>query len=328
MEDPTTKPTGLDPDTGGPGPEGDGTSHGPARFDVPRFTRALAFAASAHANQRRKGASQEPYVNHLIEVADLVARATGGDDQDLLIAALLHDVIEDTSVTPEELENAFGARVRSIVEEDSDDMSLPKEERKRRRIELAPRRSVDARIVKTADVISNIRAAADAPPAGWSAEHRLSYLDSARQLIEAGRGANAAIEALFDEEAARAEALIRADRDMGDVSASRHLKPLDEAIGQPVHLVYLPNTRRRDITESDIDQLCAAIALSFPSATIQRADAIYDGARRPILIARIRTDSTDAIVALAQRLCLTFDERFVGVEVGGRYVRVYADDTG
>jgi hypothetical protein len=57
------------------------------------------------------------------------------------------------------------------------------------------------------------------------------------------------------------------------------------------------------------------------------ADAIYDGRRRPILLARIRTDSSDAVVELAQRLCLAFNQRFVGVEVSGHYIRVYADDT-
>jgi hypothetical protein len=90
----------------------------------------------------------------------------------------------------------------------------------------------------------------------------------------------------------------------------------------------MANTGRRALTEADVDLFCDRIARSFPSATIQREEAIYEGARRPILMARIRTDSTDAIVALAQRLCLDFDQRFVGLEVGGRYVRVYADDTG
>ncbi|CAN3992451.1 hypothetical protein [Methylocystis bryophila] len=106
---------------------------------------------------------------------------------------------------------------------------------------------------------------------------------------------------------------------------ARHL---DSVIGQAVHLVYLPNTKGRAITDADVDRLCETISRNFPSATVQHAEAIFDGSRRPILLARIRTDSTDAVVALAQRLCLVFDQRFVGIEVGGRYIRVYADDTG
>ena len=290
------------------------------------LTRALVYAAEAHANQRRKGAAQEPYINHLIEVLDLVARATGGADEELLTAALLHDVVEDTPVTAEELAAAFGERVARIVTENSDDMTLPKDERRRQRIAAMPHKSVEARIVKTADVISNLRAIAASPPAGWAMDRRLGYLEGCRQLIDAGRGANAVVEGLFDETAADAERTIRADAAVDGAEAlARHL---DSVIGQAVHLVYLPNTKGRAITDADVDRLCETISRNFPSATVQYADAIFDGSRRPILLARIRTDSTDAVVALAQRLCLVFDQRFVGIEVGGRYIRVYADDTG
>ena len=292
------------------------------------LTRALVYAAEAHANQRRKGAAQEPYINHLIEVLDLVARATGGADEELLTAALLHDVVEDTPVTAEELAAAFGERVARIVTENSDDMTLPKDERRRQRIAAMPHKSVEARIVKTADVISNLRAIAASPPAGWAMDRRLGYLEGCRQLIDAGRGANAVIEALFDETAADAERTIRADAALDVDGAGAVARHLDSVIGQAVHLVYLPNTQGRAITDADVDRLCETISRNFPSATVQHADAIFDGSRRPILLARIRTDSTDAVVALAQRLCLVFDQRFVGIEVGGRYIRVYADDTG
>ncbi|MFG1350481.1 HD domain-containing protein [Xanthobacter autotrophicus] len=291
------------------------------------LTRALAFAAEAHANQRRKGAAQEPYINHLIEVLDLVARATEGDDTDLLIAATLHDVVEDTSLSAAEVAAAFGERVASIVVENSDDMSLPKDERRRHRITTMADKSQAARIVKMADVISNLRAIVVSPPAGWSADRKLGYLEGCRQLIDAGRGANATLEALFDQTAHDVECAIRdqaAFEIEGHAVAVRHL---ENAVGQQVHLIYLPNTGLRTLTETDLDAFCQILARVFPSATVQQADAIYDGRRRPILLARIRTDSTDAIVAMAQRLCITFDERFVGVEVDGRYVRIYADDT-
>ncbi|WP_424932161.1 HD domain-containing protein [Amaricoccus macauensis] len=291
------------------------------------LTRALVYAAEAHANQRRKGAAQEPYINHLLEVLELVARTTGGEDEELLIAALLHDVVEDTPITAEQLAAEFGDRVARIVTENSDDMSLPKDERRRRRIAAMPHKSLDARIVKTADVISNLRAIAVSPPAGWGTDRKLGYLDGCRHLIDAGRGANAALEAIFDQTAAEAECTIRAD---GALEPGRHAvapRNLDGVIGQPVHLIYLPNTSGREITDADIDHLCNTIARSFPSATIQTADAIFDGMRRPILLARIRTDSTDGVVALAQRLCIEFDQRFMGLEVGGRFIRIYADDT-
>src|SRR5262249_4728035 len=119
--------------------------------ELPRLTKALFFAAEAHRNQRRKGAAQEPYLNHLIEVVDLVVQATDSADMDLVIAALLHDVVEDTPTTYVDVTTSFG----EIVLENSDDMSLPKGERRR------------ARIVKMADIISNLRAIAVSPPAGW-----------------------------------------------------------------------------------------------------------------------------------------------------------------
>ena len=114
---------------------------------ITRLTGALAFAAQAHANQRRKGAAQEPYINHLIEVLDLVAQATGGEDTDLLIAALLHDACEDTAISRGELAERFGDRVAQIVHENSDDMSLPKDERRRKRIAGMSSKSPAARIV-------------------------------------------------------------------------------------------------------------------------------------------------------------------------------------
>ncbi len=300
----------------------------PTSTGVPELTRALTFAAEAHANQRRKGAAQEPYLNHLVEVMDLVARATDGNDIELLIAALLHDVVEDTAVTREQLSQTFGERVARIVEENSDDMSLPKDERRRQRIAGMVKKSADARMVKTADVISNLRAMATSPPAGWTADRKLGYLEGCRQLIDAGRGANPNLETVFDETAAETEEAIR-DEAEGEVEGRLSaVRQLEEGIGQPVHVVVVPNTRNRELGEADVDKLCGIIVRTFPSAVVQEAHGVYDGFRRPILTAHIRSDSSAAIVALAQKLCLAFDERFIGIDVGGRYIRIYADDTG
>ena len=294
--------------------------------DVRRLTKALVFAAEAHRNHRRKGASQEPYINHLIEVLDLVA-SVEGDDIDVLIAALLHDVLEDTPTSYETVVAAFGERVARIVQENSDDMALPKAERQRARLLGISKKSREARLVKFADIISNLRAIAAAPPAGWSNDRRLGYLNSCRNLVDAGRGSSAEIERIFDDTARTVEQDIRRE-DIGDTDGSASARrELEAAIGQSVHLVYVPNTRCRPLADADIDLLCQTIARTFPSATVQLAEGIYESRRRTMLIGRIRTDSTDAVVALAQRLCIAFDEPFVGIEVDGRYIRIYGDDT-
>jgi uncharacterized protein (UPF0147 family) len=295
--------------------------------DLRRLTKALLFAAEAHRNQRRKGAAQEPYLNHLVEVLDLLVQATDGTDTDTLIAAILHDVVEDTAASYEDVAKNFGERVAEIVRENSDDMTLPKAERRRARIAGMPLKSREARLVKMADVISNLRAIAVSPPAGWPADRKFDYLEGCRQLIDAGRGTDAAIERTFDQTADDVERTIRDEAPFsidGREVAARHL---ENAIGQAVHLIYLPNTENRTLGEREVDRLCEMIGRSFPSATVQSAEAVYEGKRRSILMARIRTDSTDAVVDLAQRLCIAFQQRFVGIEVGGRYIRIYGDDT-
>ena len=104
-------------------------------------------------------------------------------------------------------------------------------------------------------------------------------------------------------------------------------RDLDNQIGQAVHLIYLLNTEGRALEAADVDRLCEFIGQRFPAATVQPAEAVYERGRRSILMTRIRTDSTDAVVELAQRLCVEFRQSFVGVEVDGRYIRIYADDT-
>src|SRR6476646_1659873 len=294
--------------------------------ELRRLTRALAFAAEAHRHHRRKGASQEPYINHLIEVADLVASVEDGD-VDVLIAALLHDVLEDTGTGYDELAAAFGERVARIVQENSDDMTLPKPERRRLRLAGISKKSREARLVKFADIISNLRAIAISPPAGWSNDRRLGYLNSCRSLVDAGRGSNAAIERIFDDTSKEVEQVIRTEG-IGDIDGGASARrEFEAAIGQPVHFVYVPNMRCRSLGEVDVDLFCQTIARMFPSATVQIAEGIHEGRRRSMLIGRIRTDSSDAVVDLGQRLCIAFDEPFVGIEVDGRYIRIYGDDT-
>ncbi|MEO0764146.1 MAG: hypothetical protein AAFZ09_20470, partial [Pseudomonadota bacterium] len=153
-------------------------------------------------------------------------------------------------------------------------------------------------------------------------------VDISRALIAAGNTCNAFFDDCFGETCAGVERAIRSGEALEYDDVAHVRQHLEGVIGQQVHLVYLANTQRRDLGEAAIDKLCKTCSQHFPSVTVQEAQAVYDGLRRPVLIARIRSDDTDAIVGLAQRMCLVFDERFVGIEVGGRYIRVYADDTG
>jgi GTP diphosphokinase / guanosine-3',5'-bis(diphosphate) 3'-diphosphatase len=121
-------------------------------------------AARWHVHHRRKGPAKEPYINHLLEVAMLVAEATDGSDTNLVIAALLHDAIEDSEVPRELIAETFGEDVASLVAEVTDDKSLPKAERKLEQIKTAPIKSPRAKKLKLADKTSNLRAVAASPP--------------------------------------------------------------------------------------------------------------------------------------------------------------------
>jgi HD domain-containing protein len=249
------------------------------------------------------------------------------DDIDVLIAAVLHDVLEDTKIGYNELVATFGERVARIVHENSDHMTLPKTERRRARLAGISKKSRQVRLVKFADFISNLRAIAISPPAGWSNDRRLGYVNACRNLVDAGRGSNAEIERIFDDTAREVEQAIRTEG-LSDIDGSASARrELEAAIGQSVYLMYVPNTRCRALGEDDIDLFCHTIGRMFPSATVQTGEGIYESRRRSMLIGRIRTDSSDAVVDLAQRLCIAFDEPFVGIEVDGRYIRIYGDDT-
>lgn len=146
------------------------------RVDVPpsgpqattELLRAVAFAARKHRHQRRKDGAASPYINHPIEVARVLADVGAVTDLELLMAAVLHDTIEDTETTPEELEREFGPAVRALVEEVTDDKSLPKATRKRLQVEHAPALPERARQLKVADKICNVRDVTHDPPTDWS----------------------------------------------------------------------------------------------------------------------------------------------------------------
>jgi (p)ppGpp synthase/HD superfamily hydrolase len=169
-------------------------------------------AAQWHVHQRRKGEAAEPYINHLLEVALLVAQATGGKDFDLVIAALLHDAIEDCETPSSEIARHFGPDVAELVLAVTDDKSLPKTERKRLQVEHAAHAVPRARLLKLADKTSNLRAMAASPPKGWAFDRKLEYVTWARQVVAGVRGTHAWLEAQFDQAADAAERAIRAER--------------------------------------------------------------------------------------------------------------------
>jgi len=168
------------------------------KCDLATIFRALAFAAEKHRDQRRKDDHASPYINHPIALALVLCDEGDVTDTEILCAALLHDTVEDTDTTREELEAHFGAGVSRIVMEVTDDKRLPKAERKRLQIVHAGGASYAARLVKLADKICNLRDVERNPPVGWDLARRQGYFDWAKAVVEQVRGTHAGLEALFD----------------------------------------------------------------------------------------------------------------------------------
>jgi (p)ppGpp synthase/HD superfamily hydrolase len=167
-------------------------------------------AAHWHVEQRRKGAAQEPYINHLIEVAHLVAEATAGGDANLVVAALLHDAVEDQQVSRAAIAEEFGDDVAALVVEVTDDKTLPKQERKRLQVEHAPALSPRAALLKLADKTSNLTALAVSPPADWKRARRLEYVQWGRDVVAGLKVTNPWLEDRFRKAADAAEQAARA----------------------------------------------------------------------------------------------------------------------
>ena len=160
--------------------------------------RAADFAARKHRAQRRKDRNASPYINHPISVALMIAEVGGIDDPETLAAALLHDTVEDTNTSPEELESKFGKSVRQLVEEVTDDKSLPKQQRKKLQIKNAQKKSHRAKQIKIADKTCNIFDIANSPPHDWTFERKLEYLNWSKDVIDGLRGSNEKLEVHFD----------------------------------------------------------------------------------------------------------------------------------
>jgi guanosine-3',5'-bis(diphosphate) 3'-pyrophosphohydrolase len=161
--------------------------------------KALTFAAHKHRDQRRKDINASPYINHPIALANVLSNEGGIVDIPTLCAALLHDTIEDTETTAEELTEQFGKHICDIVLEVTDDKSLQKAERKRLQIEHAAHISSQAKLVKLADKISNLRDLIECPPADWDLDRKQAYFDWAKKVVDQVRGSNVLLEQIFDD---------------------------------------------------------------------------------------------------------------------------------
>ena len=168
-----------------------------------KFIKAMAFAAQKHRDQRRKDVCASPYINHPIQLVDVLCNEAAVSDVNVLCAAILHDTIEDTETTAEELTEHFGQKISDIVVEVSDDTNLCKTERKQAQIYHAAELTDEAKLVKLADKICNLRDVADNPPAGWEMQRRQEYFDWALAVIDGLRGVHPVLEKIFDETYAR-----------------------------------------------------------------------------------------------------------------------------
>ncbi|HEX2970365.1 MAG TPA: HD domain-containing protein [Bacteroidales bacterium] len=179
--------------------------------DIGLIFRALEFAAIRHKNQFRKGEDRPPYINHPIQVANLLVNEGGEKDPVLLAAAILHDVIEDTVDSESEknelinkIKDLFGEEVLSVTLEVTDDKNLQKAERKRLQVEHAPTISINAKKLKLADKILNVRDITSNPPVGWNPERITGYFDWAEKVVTGLRGVNKKLEDMFDDVLAKA----------------------------------------------------------------------------------------------------------------------------
>jgi GTP diphosphokinase / guanosine-3',5'-bis(diphosphate) 3'-diphosphatase len=166
---------------------------------LPAFIRALEFASRKHSTQRRKDAAASPYINHPIALVSILAVEARIRDPDVLCAALLHDTIEDTETSGDELERHFGARIAGIVSEVTDDKDLEKHHRKRLQIEHAHALSPAAGLVKLADKIANLRDVAESPPRDWDLKRRQEYFEWAKSVVDGIRNVPPVLRRLFDE---------------------------------------------------------------------------------------------------------------------------------
>lgn len=161
-----------------------------------KLIQMLSYASEKHKNQRRQGVNKTPFINHPIEVCRILSEVGGVTDEDILCSCLGHDLIEDANVTFEDLEMLFGIRVANMVQECSDDKSLPKQERKRLQIIHTKTISDDAKLIKLADKIANMQSVLNDPP-NWPLERKIKSFDWSYEVVGWIQGLNPALEEMF-----------------------------------------------------------------------------------------------------------------------------------
>lgn len=166
---------------------------------VQLVSKAAEFAAHWHTGEKRKARPDEPYINHLAEVANILAEVTEGADAELVASGWLHDTIEDELATRAELVSEFGDRIAALVVEVTDDMSLPQVKRRQKQVEDAPHKSPDAKLIKIADKISNVRARIHSSPSAEQRNELAAYTIWAENVVAGCRGVNARLDAKFNE---------------------------------------------------------------------------------------------------------------------------------
>lgn len=177
------------------------SQHKPSSFnssDIGTFIHATNFAAFKHRQQRRKD-DVTPYINHPLALTQILWNESCVDDAVVILAALLHDTVEDTDTTFEELEQNFGSEVTDVVRQVTDDKSLPKATRKQLQIDHASHLSDRAKLVKLADKTANLRDMAASPPADWPIQRQYDYFEWAKTVVDRLRGVHPKLEALFDQ---------------------------------------------------------------------------------------------------------------------------------
>lgn len=166
---------------------------------ISSYSKAALFASIKHKHQKRKGADKVPYINHLIEVTDILINTGGVTEIDVIVTALLHDTVEDTNTTFEEIENIFGAKVAHYVSEVTDDKTLPQAKRKELQITHANSMSFEAKLVKLADKICNVREILENPPEGWSNERKVHYFFWSKAVVDNLGDVNKPMQKKFEE---------------------------------------------------------------------------------------------------------------------------------
>jgi GTP diphosphokinase / guanosine-3',5'-bis(diphosphate) 3'-diphosphatase len=174
---------------------------------------ALEFASFRHRFQKRKGAGGIPYINHPVEVTNLLLKTIENPSEKLLIAALLHDVIEDTDTSEEDIRSSFGDEVLQLVKEVTDDMHLPRKERKRLQIVHSGALSPEAKYIKIADKACNVKDIINTRHY-WTKQDKISYIEWAIRVVDQMHGTHRDLETVFFNNVREAQEKLKHDFDI------------------------------------------------------------------------------------------------------------------